>query len=207
MECDCCSGTADELSDEPTPTAGGGEAVLSRPLPNAVGRELGDVYGTDQVNTYGDWIETMMAVIDGEPTVDDMCCVADARHEVTVDGDTDEYICVIDPLAVPFILNEPAVVQSDVPGSGETVTARVEADGTLTVDPKTAVVSFGAASAAGADVEDPVERGYVALCAYGHAFPDQASYERWAGETAAVTTSLPYADAMAFAATVADRLV
>lgn len=207
MRCNCCSETTEESSDESTPSINGGQAVLSRPLPDAVGRELGHIYGTGRVETYGNWIETMTAVMDRELTVDDMCHVDDARHEVTVSGETDEYICVVDPLAVPFIQDEPAVVRSDVPGSDETVTAWIEGDGTLTVDPETAVVSFGAASAAGVDVEDPVERGYVALCAYGHAFPDRASYNRWAEETAAVTTSLPYADAMAFAAAVADWLV
>jgi hypothetical protein len=87
------------------------------------------------------------------------------------------------------------------------VTARVDRGGELAVEPATAVVSFGGTSAAGEDISDPVERGYAALCEYTHAFPDEASYESWAGGTEAVTTSLPYADAAALARGVADRLI
>ena len=163
------------------------------------------MYEVESVETFGDWLETMVDAIDREPTTDDMCCVADARHEVEVDGTTEEYICVIDPLMVPAIREEPAVVRSEVPGGEGAVTARVGADGSLALDPETAVVSFGVSRAAGEGIDDPIEHGYAALCEYTHAFPDEPSYETWDERVDAETTVLAYEDAVEMAAAVGER--
>lgn len=206
MPCDCCGTASDEVSGEIEPDGSGElEDLLSRPLPEPLARELGAVYDAGSVATFGDWLGTMAEALDREPTADDMCCVDDALHTVEYDGTTGEYICVVDPLMVPAIHDEPAVVRSEVPGSEETVTARVDADGELTVDPGTAVVSFGASRAVAEDVDDPLERGYAALCEYTHAFPDEEHYESWTETVDAETTAIPYADAVEMAVAVAER--
>jgi len=213
MPSDCC-GTADTTADEEhgtvTMTDGGvvvppeSEALLERSLPGDLAEELAAVYGTDAVETYSDWLRAVAGALDREPTTDDMCCVDDALHTVEIDGEREAYICVIDPLMVPFLEGEQAVIRSEAPVSGERVVAWVDPDGEVSVTPEDAVVSIGASRSAGTHIDDPVERGYVMLCEYVHAFPDRESYGVWAAGTEAVTTSIEYGEAVTLSQAVAE---
>lgn len=195
---------------------------MATPIPEDVGTAMERAYDLDAPPaTIAEWLDGVLTAYRaaGETvTADDMCAVDDARHEIELDGGatvpgTDaaaaEYICVLDPLAVPFIAGTAGTVRSESPVSDATIEFRVGPE-ELSVDPETAVVSLGV----DADVDDTdsaseltVEDTYELLCPYGHAFRDEAAFERWNAERDCVATlSLDAETAVGVAVGIARRL-
>jgi hypothetical protein len=148
--------------------------ALSTPLPPDVGAAVARAYGTEErPATFGDWLDGMAAAYaatDVDPEPEDMCAVEESRHMVERGGETTAYVCVLDPLAIPFIEGRSAHVRSDPPVGEGTIEFRIGPDD-VTVDPAEAVVSFGV-DAPPPDAPLSVEETYDRLCPYGHAFPE-----------------------------------
>lgn len=249
--CECCSDgivahgadtTSAPAADPPVPV----DAALSTPIPDGVGAAMERVYDLDAPPaTTGEWIDGVQATdraAGDTVTADDMCAVDDARHEVDLDAGvtvpgtdavTASYICVLDPLAVPFLAGTAGTILSESPVSDATIEFRVGPD-EVSVDPATAVVSLGVvapesgagtddADSTAADAEDAaatdaaddsesdagltVEDTYEMLCPYGHAFRDEDAYERWDAERDGIATmSLDAETAVGVAIGIARRL-
>jgi len=151
--------------------------------------------------------ETTTSARGRTPTVEDLCTVADGDHAFVGETGTQEYICVLDPLAYPFLTGETGTVRSTTPVRGETVGFTVERDG-VTVSHDEAVVSLGVSDHLDAvDVESaPVETVYRQVCGYIQTFVDRAEYETWASEADAETIALSAPDGIAVARELADTL-
>lgn len=243
--CECCGDriAIDDTTPDRAPAADSPvpiEDAMATPIPDDVGAAMERAYALDAPPaTIAEWLDGVLAAYRaaGETvTADDMCAVDDARHEIELDGGatvpgTDaaaaEYICVLDPLAVPFIDGTAGTVRSESPVSDATIEFRV-GPSELSVDPATAIVSLGvdaptddAEGAAADDARDAaptaaasephagltVEDTYEMLCPYGHAFRDQDAYERWDAEQDGIATmSLDAETAVGVAVGIAGRL-
>lgn len=209
-QAECCSASepmveADAPVDELPVSI---DDALSTPLPPDVGAAVASAYGTEErPATFGDWLDGMAAAyaatdVDSEP--EDMCAVEESRHVVERGGETTAYVCVLDPLAIPFIEGRSAHVRSDPPVGEGTIEFRIGPDD-VTVDPAEAVVSFGV-DAPPPDAPLSVEETYDRLCPYGHAFPEEAAYERWDGDVEGIVTTVIDAEtAVGVAAGIARR--
>ncbi|GAA0675786.1 organomercurial lyase [Natronoarchaeum mannanilyticum] len=225
--CECCSDriAIDDTDPGRAPTADPPvpvEDAMATPIPDDVGAAMEGAYDLDAPPaTIAEWLDGVLAAYRaaGETvTADDMCAVDDARHEVELDGGaavpgTDaaaaEYICVLDPLAVPFIDGTAGTVRSESPVSDATIEFRVSPS-EISVDPETAVVSLGIDAEdddTGSASELTFEDTYELLCPYGHAFRDEAAYERWDAERDGIATmSLDAETAVGVAVGIARRL-
>lgn len=179
-------------------------------LPPHVGERMATLYGSeDRFETAADWLAATERVVgdgpDGAATESDLCRVADGAHTVAVDGERAAFVCVLDPLVVPFLRGRPATVRSESQVDGDPVVVEVEPDG-ASVRPEGAVVSLGVAHDLAEDDPLTPERVYGEVCPYVHAFASPAEYERWDAETDAATTSVPMATGVALARGIAERL-
>lgn len=171
-------------------------------LPPHLGERLSAFYDADErLATAADWVAVMERQVRAEvPDLDPetvLCTDPDGAHAVTVDGETRSYVCVLDPLAVPFLRGEPATVRSRTPADGAAVEIAVGEDG-ITARPPGAVLSLGAGHDVD-DVEPTLSAAYEQLCAYTHAFASPGEYERWDATVNAATTSLPVERGVALA--------
>jgi len=164
-------------------------------LPDAFGEQVAHVYGFDeQPTTYGEWAVAIVSAFDeghDRPlSTDDLCDTDESPHAATVGGETTNYVCAQDPLVVGLLADEPVIVESEPPNAETTIRIEFAEDGTMTADPEGALLSFGVAG--DVDAPEPVtpQAMYVRTCPYGHAFPDDATYEAWATETDGVTDVL-----------------
>ena len=185
-------------------------------LPPAVGERIGQLFGTDErPRTVADWMTVTRATLgdsyDRQPTVEDLCTSDDGAHTFVDDGGEDgddtsqSYVCVLDPLAYPFLVDEPGTVRSETPVRENEVVFEVGRDG-VTVTPGDAVVSVGVSDHVDAVETVTFETVYRQVCGYIHAFEDEAEYEQWAGEVEAATTSLPAEEGVALAREIAVTL-
>jgi hypothetical protein len=145
-------------------------------------------------DTYGEWAS---AIVDGFAvhhdralSTDDLCDTEKSPHSATVGGETTHYVCVQDPIVVGLLAEEPVTVESTPPTADEPVTIEFAPDGTVTAEPAGSLLSFGIDPEADAPERVTPEAMYGLVCPYGHAFPDDESYETWARETDAVTDVL-----------------
>jgi len=191
-------------------------------LPPTVGERIGQLFGTDErPRTVADWMTVTRATLgdsyDRQPTVEDLCTSDDGAHTFVgesgdgagndSDGDdaSQSYVCVLDPLAYPFLVDEPGTVHSETPVRENEVVFEVGRDG-VTVTPGDAVVSVGVSDHVDAIETVTFETVYRQVCGYIHAFEDEAEYEQWAGEVEAATTSLPAEEGVALAREIAVTL-
>jgi hypothetical protein len=199
-------------------------------LPPAVGERFGRLYGVaEPPRTAADWIavtrDRLSSQGEGQgqeqrPTVEDLCTSDDGAHTFVgeggrtsgsvTDGDADatdsqSYVCVLDPLAYPFLVDEPGTVHSETPVRDAEVVFEVGRD-SLAVTPDTAVVSLGVSDHVDAVEDVTVETIYRQVCGYIHAFEDEAEYEQWRGDVEAATTSLPAEEGVAVAREIALTL-
>lgn len=116
-------------------------------------------------------------------SVDQMYQPEPTRHAVNF-GDRVEYVpCVLDALIAAFADGSPPVeIRSTPPGSNETVHLVVTED-EVTVDPTTAVFTFGVAAD---EIQNPdlstfegADSAVMASCSYINAFRDATAYEQW----------------------------
>jgi hypothetical protein len=181
-------------------------------LPPDVAGHLQTLYGTDgPLDDAAAWIEatrTRIDVPDGDrPTVEDLCTSADGAHRFeAADGDVEQaYVCVLDPLAYPFIAGTPGRIESTTQVREETVTIDVGADGVSVSHPE-AVVSIGVS-----EYVEPVDRlapevVYRQVCGYTHLFADQAEYETWDASVEAATTPVSVETGIGVSKAIADAL-
>lgn len=180
--------------------------IIEAPTPNRIdpttieiadylARHYQRAFGLDErPATYGDWAS---AIVDGfaadhdrSLSTDDLCDTEHSPHSATVGGATTNYMCAQDPLVVGLLAEEPVTVESTAPTANEPVTITFEPDGTVDAEPEGSLLSFGIDPDARAPERVTPEAMYGLVCPYGHAFPDDESYEAWARETDAVTDVL-----------------
>ena len=181
-------------------------------FPSELGERFQTLYGTEKPPADGAaWVEQMReaitAVRDRQPTVDDLCTVADGEHVFTPAGGGDEqrYICVLDPLAYPFLTGETGTVRSTTPVREATVAFEITADG-VDVSHDEAVVSLGVSDHVEEFEDAPVETVYRQVCGYIQTFEDREEYETWAADVDAATVPLSAAEGVAVAREIAVSL-
>jgi hypothetical protein len=144
--------------------------------------------------TYGDWAHAIgdgfAASHDRSLSTDDLCDTEDSPHSATVGGETTHYVCAQDPIVVGLLADEPVTVESTAPTADDPVTIEFDPESGVTVTPEGSLLSFGIDPDARAPERVTPEAMYGIVCPYGHAFPDDESYQAWARETEAVTDVL-----------------
>ncbi|WP_123536308.1 organomercurial lyase [Halosimplex salinum] len=178
-------------------------------LPPAVGDGFAGLYGSaERPETAAEWVADMRGAIEREydrtPTVDDLCTVEDGDHAFVGADGAQTYICVLDPLAYPFLTGETGTVRSTTPVRGTEVEFEVRADG-VGVSHDDAVVSIGISEGVDGD-EVSIERVYQEVCGFVQTFEDDAEYEEWAAEADGATTAVPAREGVAIARELADAL-
>jgi len=185
-------------------------SLASVTLPPALGKGFAQLYGAEErPETAAEWVADMRATVqrvyDRTPTVDDLCTVDDGDHAFVGPGGTQTYICVLDPLAYPFLTGETGTVRSETPVRGTEVTFEVDTDG-VTVSHDEAIISIGVSDDVEADDDRPIETVYQQVCGYIQTFEDEAEYEAWAADVDATTTALPAREGVALAQQLAGAL-
>jgi len=178
-------------------------------LPEDIAAGLGDLYGAAPPETAAAWVAMLRdrkRGYDGKPpTIEDLCTTDDGAHAF-VDGDRSQsYVCVLDPLVVPFLADTPGTIRSTTPERGAAVEITVASDGVDYSHPN-AVVSLGVADEVDCDSCPAIEETYKQVCPYIHVFEDEAEYETWAANTEAATTQLPVETGVALAGAFAESL-
>ena len=174
-------------------------------VPDAMGEAIRRVLGLAEApSTLGDWIDALARVAERDGIAldaDALCTTEESPHRATVDGESQHYACVQDPLVLPFLLDGagPVTVQTESPESGDRITLTVTAD-RIETEPRGVVLSFGV----DADLEGPDGRAspalaYRSFCPYGHAFVTRDEYERWADGVDAHTMAVPAAEVLEWA--------
>ena len=179
-------------------------------IPGAVGERMARLYGVDErPRTAADWMavsEAELAESHGRrPTVADLCTSDDGAHTFTgagASGESQSYVCVLDPLAYPFLVDEPGTVRSETPLRETAVTFEIGRE-SLEVTPESAVVSLGVSDHVDAVETVAFETVYRQVCGYIHAFEDEDEYEEWAADAEAATTALPAEEGVALAREIA----
>ena len=121
---------------------------------------------------------------------EDMYQPEPTRHAVHL-GETVKHVpCVMDALIVALLHDDDTVeIHSKSPESGETIRFRVTEDD-VTVTPASAVISFGLGIEESTnpdfdslkDTLNAPDASIPTTCSVTNAFPDSASFERWAAE-------------------------
>jgi hypothetical protein len=178
-------------------------------LPEDIAAGFGQLYGSEPPETGAAWVQLLRdrkREADGEPpSVEDLCTTDDGAHAFVGDDLTQSYICVLDPLAVPFLTDRPGTIRSTTPKRGTKVEIAVGGDGVDYSHPE-AVVSLGVADETDCESCVTIEETYEQVCPYIHVFADESEYESWAATTDAATTSVPVETGVALAGAFAETL-
>jgi hypothetical protein len=178
-------------------------------LPDDIAAGFGELYGSDPPETAAAWVQLLRdrkREADGEPpTVEDLCTTDEGAHAFVGDDLTQSYLCVLDPLAVPFLTDRPGTIRSTTPERARNIEITVGPDGVDYSHPA-AVVSLGVADETDCESCATIEETYQQVCPYIHVFEDQAEYESWAATTDAATTSVPVETGVALAGALAETL-
>jgi len=182
------------------------------PIPTHVGERLQTLYGSEAPPTdAATWIDATRAGIEAvrgrSPTIEDLCTASDGRHVFeAADGEHRQaYVCVLDPLAYPFLTDTPGTVRSRTPVREATVTVAIAPEG-VEVSHEDAVVSLGVSDHVQSVEAVTPEVIYRQVCGYIQVFEDAAEYEAWAAEAEAATTSYPAETGVGLAAGIAGAL-
>ncbi|MFB6311926.1 MAG: organomercurial lyase [Salinirussus sp.] len=180
--------------------------VLEAALPDEVATNLGRLLGRAPVATLGDWVDAVRQHTDGEVVAIEELCHADEEtpHWGVLNGETYHFQCFYDAIVLAAAVAEPVDVRTESP-TGEAISARAVGSSGVTVDPPSAVFSFGIDS----EVDPPGDSGpsnedvYAAVCPWVRAFPEPSAYRNWADSVPATTVALPFTEAT----TIAEALV
>ena len=157
-----------------------------REMPSELAEQFQVSLGLDRPPaTLVEWADATAELLDNQHVPDRLemlCLTANSRHEARIDGEIRHFRCFFDTLLVPFVADgTPEVrVRSRSPVSDAVVTGEVT-DEAVSVEPKDAVMSFGAATdVVSADyLEVPATLAYRRFCPYINIFVDEAEYGRW----------------------------
>lgn len=178
-------------------------------LPDDVAAGLGRLYDADPPATAAAWVAMLRdhkRDLDGEPpSIEDLCTTNDGDHAFVGADRTESFICVLDPLAVPFLTDTPGTIHSTTPERGVGVEITVGPDGIDYTHPE-AVVSIGVADEVECEACASIDDTYEQVCPYIHVFEDESEYETWAATTDAATTSVPVGMGVALAGGLAEEL-
>lgn len=181
-------------------------------LPPEVGQQLGTLLGSSEpFRSVGAWIEATRERLVRErgrvATVADLCTAADGDHRfVAANGDeTQAYVCVLDPLAYPFLTNTPGTIRSVTQVREAELTVDVTSAGVESTH-EDAVVSLGVADDVEPVDELSVSVVYRQVCGYVHVFADRQEYDEWESDVDAVTTPIPLETGVGIAKSIADSL-
>lgn len=178
-------------------------------LPSRLGDQIAAFYDTETVETAGDWLDALDEGLEPSDeraiSVDDLCTTDESPHVLETDDDTQAYQCVIDPMIVPFLTDDPATVRSACPVTGDDIVFEITA-GEVTARPEGAFFSLGIAPEASGTPPYASEEVYGSFCPYGNVFASKEAYEQWAGETDALTTRLPLEYGVAVVGAIARRI-
>lgn len=165
------------------------DPLATTELPTDLARGVQQVTGRDArpetLNDAVTAVEELLETRDVEITVDQMYQPDSTRHSVQFGARTEHVPCVLDALIAGLLVEPiPVVIRSKPPNGDRPVEVTV-AESAVTAEPSGAVFSWGFAAA---DVRNPDPDAAVddagtvsmATCSYINAFPDEASYRRWA---------------------------
>lgn len=184
-----------------------GTTVLDADLPDDVGILLGRLLGDEPVETLSGWIaEVQRHTGGGSITVDDLCHAdTETLHWGEIHGETYHFRCFYDAVVLAALVDEPVDVRTESP-DGAVIEAYAAGTDDLRVTPEVAVFSFGVD-----ETVDPPNDGepsnsavYSAVCPYVRAFPDTATYEKWAESVPAATVAMPLSGATDVAAALVE---
>lgn len=204
----CGAGDEQRTADGPTADRWSpGPPVLDAKLPRDVQVGLGRVLGEEPVETLNEWAaEVRRRTGGGSFAVDDLCHAdGGTGHRGEMAGETYHFLCVYDAVILSALADRPVDIRTESP-DGTVVEARAAGTDELTVTPESAVVSFGV----DADVAPPAAGDpslsdlYAAMYPYVRAFPDRATYDRWAETVPAATVAIPLAGATDLAAALVE---
>lgn len=192
-------GSSDDCNESSTEPMDAG-SIADRRLPPEIGSNLQALFGTeDRPETFGAWIDALAAALNDvwPPAIADLCHDDEGRHRAETEDGTYRFVCVLDAVILPFLIDGPVEVHSEGPETGAVVTSNVSQTG-IEISPGDAVLSFGVAPVE-PDAELTAQLTYETLCPYVHAFPDRDAYERWSEGIDAPTTALELSDGFALA--------
>lgn len=178
-----------------------------REMPSELGEQFQVSLGLDrQPATLAEWADATAEILDHQHVPDSLemlCLTADSHHEAWIDGETRHFRCFFDTLLLPFVVDGTPEVRfrSRSPVMDAIVTGEVT-DEAVMVEPKDAVMSFGAATdVVSADYLDvPATLAYRRFCPYINIFTDDAEYRRWEDkEDSSVTMPLSVPEGFALA--------
>lgn len=109
------------------------------------------------------------------------CCAYHSEHEITIAGATRYTHCVLDTLLLAMLDQAEAASIRSVSPLGRGVVTLAVANGELTAEPPTAVISFGMQREGDGTV-------FETLCPYINAFASEEEYRRWAEATPEAVT-------------------
>lgn len=197
---------------EPWPTStrigdGGDRSVavddpLQATLPASLARNLGRLVAAPPIDTLGEWVAVVREHTGGGPISVADLCHTDARtgHWAELHGDRFDFACFYDAVILAALAEAPVDLRTVSP-SGAVIRAHASGSTVETVDPESAVCSFGVADAVQPPAGEPTHAAvYAAVCPYVKAFPTRGAYDRWDRSVAATTVAMPLADATALAA-------
>jgi alkylmercury lyase len=220
--CDCC-GTATRSTDSiTTDDRWLTEPVMNASLPSDMKRYTSQFLGSE-IETL-DALAVAIREVIGDDTgsdsdyddvsvaIDDLCHVEDETpHRVTTADETYYFRCFYDGVALTHLADEPVEIQTESP-AGELIEVRASPDGTLSVTPSDAVMSFGIATDAepfatndesdSVDAAGPTigELAVMVMCPYVKAFPTRDAYAYWAEGSDGATVGMSLRDSAPFAA-------
>ncbi|WP_232686943.1 organomercurial lyase [Halobacterium zhouii] len=205
MDCDCCAatdgGTAREESTADATSKSAPESAAGTRLPDNVVDAFATAYDRPPADTLDEWVAMLPDLFpDWPPAAEQLCHTEDGPHRASTPDDEHRFVCVLDPMLLPYLTGDPVTIHS-TPPEGEDVTLDVAADGAVEAPPG-AVVSFGAIPEA-PDGDVTPEHTYAAICPAIHVFPSLADYERWDAGANAETTPLSVERATALVAQMA----
>lgn len=203
-ECNCVDPAAETTSGTVQPDPGwlDQRPVMHVPFPDQMAANMQRIFD-EPVDSFAAMIAAMQTVTDGATiAVEELCHVDnESAHVAETAGDTYNFKCFYDGIALAYLVDEPVTVWTESP-TGDLIEIAASPDGDIDVTPSGAVMSFGVTTdpTIPAEEEPTVDELYGAICPFVKAFETRADYERWASDVAATTVGLPVAAGMPVAA-------
>lgn len=187
-------------------TPGNGDGYRGPTIPPVLAENLRIALDLEsRPETFGAWVDAMAEITEREGIevdLETLCTTQGSSHLAKFGETTQHYQCAQDAFIVPFLAEDVDTVsiETQCPTTGQAIEIEIIED-TATVDPPTAVISFGVAKAVDPPPRESASpvRIYELICPYGHAFVSEDAYEEWAAETRAYTMPTSVEDTLELA--------